>query len=116
MGGLTRLAAMALSILLEAPVAAGLVAVQGARPPAWVAAALAAGAGTALTHPFVWHGALALYPRVGVPLTLVVVESAAILAEAWIYARFAGVPPRRALAISAAANGFSASVGAWLTW
>ena len=114
---MTELVASALSIGIEAAVApvltAALVPPADRRHRAIVAAGVAA-AGTLLTHPAVWYGALALYPRIGVAPTLVLVEVGAVLAEAALYCIV--LPPSRALVVSFGANAASALLGAWLTW
>lgn len=122
---MTQPEAAALSIVIEAPVAAMLAATWAwARPAdprldprrgALVAGLFAAGvatAGTLLTHPLVWTGALALYQTLGRPLTLAVVETGAVLGEALLYA--AVLPRARALPLSLAANATSALIGAVL--
>ena len=108
---LTQLEAYALTIGIEALVAARLGPRFGAKRGR---AALAAAGGSALTHPVVWWGALALYTRIGmsaVPL----LELFAILAEAVGY-RYLAVPRwRAALLLSGITNAVSWALGAAIT-
>ena len=113
---MTEAAALALTVAIEAPLAAALGAAlcPDRRAGAALRGAVVAAVGTAVTHPFVWAAALALYPRVGVPAAIVLVEAGAIAAEAvgyrWVYGW------RRAAAVSLVVNGISASLGVVFTW
>lgn len=104
------LRAFALTLLVELPVAVPLLRASG-RPeaPGWRRAALVLFANLA-SHPLLWF-ALSALPLPG-PWTLVVSETWAVLAEAALY-RLAldGVPLRRCVLASLAANAASLSIG-----
>jgi len=108
---LTQLSAYALTIGIEALIAARL----GPRFQAKRSrAAMAAAGGSLLTHPIVWWGAYQLYPRLGVA-TIPLLELFAILAEAVGYRLIAVKRWRGALLLSGLANGVSWAIGAVLT-
>lgn len=109
---MNQLEALALSIVIEAAVAAA-AARRLERAPT-VLALTACGA-TLLTHPVLWVGALACYRVAPVPVCVLVLEVAVALAEAAAYAGAARLPWRRALALSAVANAASCGVGLMLS-
>ena len=104
------LRAFALTLLIELPVAVALLR-SSARPdaPAWRRASLVLFANLA-SHPLLWF-ALSALPLPGA-WTLALSEAWAVLAEAALY-RLAldGVPLRRCLLASLAANAASLSIG-----
>ncbi|MCK8783894.1 hypothetical protein M0638_05800 [Roseomonas sp. NAR14] len=114
---MTQTAAFLLSVLVEAVAAALLVAAAGwgrlqSRPGSPSArAALAALAGTALTHPAVWHGVPPLADRLGYGTAVLLAEGAVVLAEAPAYRLLAALPWPRALLVSLLANAASTAAG-----
>ena len=103
--------AMLLSVAIEAPIAYALVAVTGWSCRGPLNAAIAISLATAVTHPQLWAGALWLYPRMGFWPTVVCAEALVVAVEAAIIIWTTGLSARRALAVSAAANGASTLVG-----
>ena len=105
---LTQLPAYALTIGIEALVAARFgPSFQAGRGRA----ALAAAGGSLITHPVVWWGADALFPRLGLA-TIPALEIFAILAESIGYRLIAVKRWRAALLLSGLANGISYAIGA----
>jgi hypothetical protein len=111
---MTQWQAELLSLAIEAPVAVLVAALgfrlRGAR--VLVLVALAAVAGTALTHPVVWSGVLALAPRIGWEAATAAFEVFAVAGETLVYRLAAALSWRRALLVSVVAN--VASFGAGL--
>lgn len=104
-----------ISVLVEAAVAAALVAWR--RWPARgraVGAAGAAALGTLASHPLAWDSIVALTPRVGYGAAVSAVEALVVLGEAGVYVWVLALPLRRALMLSLAANGASLAVGLFL--
>ena len=103
------LRAFALTVAIELPVAVALLRAPGAAAPIARRAGLVLFANLA-SHPLLWF-ALSALPLPG-PWTLVVSETWAVLAEAALY-RLAldGVPLRRCVLASLAANAASLSIG-----
>ena len=96
---------MILSLAIEAPLAA--VWVVGALGLTWQTgrrAALAALAGTVLSHPVVWHASLLLSDRIGFAPSAALVEGFAILIEAPLYVWIARLSAGQALLVSGAVN------------
>lgn len=103
---------MLASVVIEAAVASLLM--RGLRwPGAWRAAA-AAGLATLLSHPFAWHGMLALISPLGYAPAVTGVEAMVIVLEATVYRWLVPLRWQRALLVSAAAN--LASTGAGLLY
>ncbi|WP_428265455.1 hypothetical protein [Haliangium sp.] len=73
---------------------------------------LAAAAGTALTHPVVWTGVLALAPRVGWVAAVAALELFAVVGETVVYRVATPLTWRQAGLVSLVAN--AASFGAGL--
>lgn len=114
---MTQWQAELLSFAIEAPVAA-LVAALWCRARAarvLVLVALAAVAGTALTHPVVWNGVLVLVPRVGWVVAVVVFELFAVAGETVVYRLAARLAWRQALLVSLSANAASFGIGLMLS-
>lgn len=105
----TQSLALALSIAVEAGVAALFVWRMGWAAPAL--AALAATLGTLATHGFVWRGVEDGADIIGYWPALALAETAAALAESLFYRLLATPSWRRALALSALANGASSGLG-----
>lgn len=108
---MTQWSAYAISLASEAAVA-GLLAYalwRQTKPAAF--AALAAVAGTAITHPIVWPSALWLYPRIGYWPGFVAVEMFAILGEWPFYRVLTRASWGWSLVQSFAANFVSLSLG-----
>jgi hypothetical protein len=102
--------ALFLSIAIEA-----VVAFAAMRMLSWGSggrAALAATAGTLVTHPLVWHAVPRLEPALGYAAALLLSEVAVVLAESVAYRVLVPVAWPRSLAISLLAN--LASTGAGL--
>lgn len=110
---MSQIEALALSMLIEAFVAALAVRTLAWGPPA--RAAMIAVAGTLVTHWVVWafvvQGAQSLDYRSAV----LIAEAGAVVVEAIIYAMALPVSPARALALSLSANGASFAAGLVLT-
>ena len=106
--------ALLLSILIEAAVAAGLVAALR-WAPAW-RAALAAAAGTLVTHWAVWAGMPPLTAAIGYWWALPVVEGLVVLAETLAYRLVARLSWPRALLVSFLANAASTAAGLLIWW
>lgn len=111
-----------ISVAIEAPAAALMVAIMrwpighgpNQRRPDWrgpLTAAAVAALGTLASHPFAWPAILALMPRLGYAAAVAAVELAVILAEAALYGWILELGARRALALSAIANGASLGIG-----
>ncbi len=111
---MTQWQAELLSLAIEVPVATLVVAVglhmRGARMI--VVMILAAAAGTALTHPVVWTGVLALAPRVGWVAAVAALELFAVVGETVVYRVATPLTWRQAGLVSLVAN--AASFGAGL--
>ncbi|NWH08668.1 MAG: hypothetical protein HXY22_08520 [Alphaproteobacteria bacterium] len=108
---MTQIEAYLLSLIIEGIAATGIAMVMAGQKRR---AALAAMVGTTLTHPFVWQGALLLYPVLGYVPTLLVVEAGAVVAEAGGYRLFAVQGWGLALFYSLIANGASFLIGLML--
>lgn len=114
---MTQIQATALSVLMEAPVALGLV--YGLAPqlrrrlPAVVAVAAAA---TLVTHPFAWALSIQLTPLLGYVPAVFVVEAAVVAVEAAFYRRFLGLGRGHALLVSTLANATSVAGGYLIYW
>jgi pimeloyl-ACP methyl ester carboxylesterase len=109
---ISQIEAMAFSMGVEAVVAFALALTHG-RGTAGMAAA-AAILGTALTHPIVWQGALALYPVAPYWVVIALVESVAVFGEWPVYMFLTGFLWRRALIVSFLANAASFGLGLYL--
>jgi hypothetical protein len=110
---MTQWQAELLSLAIEAP-AALLVTALGFRLPgarALVMVTLAAVAGTALTHPVVWNGVLALAPRIGWMAAVAALEVFAVAGETVVYRLATALSWRRAALVSLVANAASFGVG-----
>lgn len=101
--------ALALSIGIEAAIAATLVARLGWGRP-WLAA-LAAALGTLVTHGTAWNAVLAAMETIGYAASVGLVEAGIVLAESLGYVLIARLPAARALVASAIANAGSTAVG-----
>lgn len=104
--------AMLASIAIEGAVAFALV--RGLRWGSGPRAALAAAAGTLVTHFFAWTLVLRLVDWLGYGFTVAIVESGVILVESVPYRSIVPLGWRRALLASLVANG--ASTGAALLY
>jgi hypothetical protein len=106
--------ALILSLAIEAPVAAAVVAVGRAGRPA--AAAGAAVVATLLTHGFAWRAILVASETLDWGIATAIVETLVVLVEAVVYRVVAGLSPRVALTVSFLANAASASfgIGLWI--
>lgn len=110
---MTQWQAALLSFAIEVPAAvlvAGLaLRCRGVR--ALVLVALAAVAGTALTHPVVWNGVVALAPRTGWVTAVAALEVFAVAGETLVYRLATTLPWRLAALVSLAANAASFAAG-----
>jgi hypothetical protein len=106
---MTQSLALALSIAIEAAVAA-LVA-RRAKWGAPALAALAAALGTLATHGFVWRGVEDGMEVIGYWPALALAEAGAVVVEALFYRLIAAPGLRQALIVSALANGASSGLG-----
>jgi hypothetical protein len=106
---MTQFVALLLSILIEAAVAAALVAAlrwgNGFR------AATAAIIGTLATHWLAWWAAPPLEALFGYAAAAAAAETMVVLAESVVYLFVASLPYRRALATSLVANAASFGLG-----
>lgn len=103
--------ALLASAVIEGPVAYALVRLRRWPSRGPLHAALAIMVATAATHPQLWAASLWSFPRFGYWPTMAVTEGAVVVVEAAIVAWGAALPPARALAVSALANGTSFVVG-----
>jgi hypothetical protein len=101
--------ALSISILVEAAVAAALVA--GLRWGSGLRAALAATLGTLATHPFAWNGMLILIDEFDYWTAFFCVEAAVVLVETLAYILCTRLPVGRALFASLIANSASSGLG-----
>lgn len=110
---MTQGLALFLSILLELPIALGLVAaLRWLERPAWPRLLLVGAAATLLTHPFAWNGFGWLRPTLpDYWARAVIIEGSVAVVEGLLYARLADLGLRRGLITGFAANGFSFGVG-----
>jgi hypothetical protein len=103
------------TLVLEAPLLAGVGVVSGLRDRRGLARLLAVGAaGSLLTHPFAWAAigpARAAWGRGGD----LCVEGAVAVVEAALLARWVPLAPRWAVWAAVVANGGSYAIGRWLT-
>lgn len=106
---MTQAQALILSIAIEAIVA--FVVVRGLRWGGGLPAALAATAGTLLTHPAVWWAVPRLEAGIGYAAALALAESGVVLAESVAYRYIGPLAWRRALLASLVANAASTGVG-----
>jgi hypothetical protein len=109
---MSQAASLAFSLLIEAVAAFGAMRISG-----WGSgprAALAAVAGTLVTHPIVWRTVPALEPIIGYGVAVALVEGATVLAESVGYRLIVPLSWPRSLAVSLAAN--AASTGAGLAY
>lgn len=102
-------AALLLSVILEAPVAAFLVWWTGWGCPARTA--LVALPATVATHPLAWEAMVAFIPVHGYAPAVGAVECGVVLVETVFYALLVPLGRGRALAVSAAANAASVAGG-----
>lgn len=109
MAALSQLAALLLSVLVEAAVAAALLAGLHWGSPG--RGALAATVGTLATHWAVWAFMRPVTEAVGYWPALAIVEGLVVLAEAPAYRLIARQPWPRALLLSLLANVASTGVG-----
>ncbi len=101
--------ALSISIVVEALVAASLVA--GLRWGTASRAALSATLGTLVTHGFAWNGMLILMESLDYWIALLCVETAVVLVESLAYVLCARLSLGRALFASLIANGASSGFG-----
>jgi hypothetical protein len=106
---MTQTAALTWSIAIEAVIA--LFLVRGLRWGGGMRAALAATAGTLVTHPVVWHAMPQLEVPLGYGLALALVESGVVLAESVAYRLIVKLAWQRALLASLVANAASTGAG-----
>ena len=108
---MTEIEALALSMLIEVPVAwlAARAAGWTGRGPGHVAAAAAVA--TAVTHPQLWAAALLLYPQAPYWLTLLGLEALVVLVEGLLIGWIAGLRIGQAMLISLLANSVSLLAG-----
>lgn len=111
---MTASLALFLSLVVEAAIAASVVAIDGRGRPE--AAALAAVVGTMTTHGFAWNGVLVATDHVDWITAVLAVETLVVIVEAFVYRAMTELSPARSLAISALANTASTlfGVGLWL--
>jgi hypothetical protein len=106
---MTELQALLLSIVIEAAVAAALVGALRWGSP--LRAAFAASLATLMTHWFAWHGVLWLEAPLGYRAAVLIVESAVVVCESFVYLAIVPLPPRRAFIASLIANAASTAAG-----
>jgi hypothetical protein len=111
--GMSQIEALALSMLIEALVAA--LAVRALNWGSAFRAAIIAMAGTFATHWAVWSFVEQGAPSLDYASAVVVAEAGAVAVEAIIYALALPVSPARALALSLSANGASFAAGLLLS-
>lgn len=106
--------ALLISAAIEAPVA--FLIVRALRWPCRGAghAALAAAVATAVTHPQFWEAVFWLSPRIAYWPTVIALEILVVLVEGGLIAWMVGLPLRRALPVSLAANAASFAAGLFL--
>lgn len=111
---MTEPEALALSAMIEAPIA--YVTARLARWPCRgsLHVAAASAAATAITHPQLWAVALWAYPRLAYWPSILGAEAIVVLVEAGLIAWMAGVRIDRAGLVSLLANAGSFSVGLWI--
>lgn len=109
----TQILALLLSVIVEAPVAAAVVAVAGLGRPA--GAALAAVVATLLTHGFAWRGILLASESFDWATTVVATEVLVVLVEAVVYRSLADLSVGGSKATSCVANAASTlfGIGLW---
>jgi hypothetical protein len=106
---MSQIAALALSIAIEAVVAFALIRVLG-----WgssLNAALAATLGTLITHPIVWFLIPSLEAPIGYAGAVALVEAGVVLAESVAYRLIVPLSWRRSLVASLIANAASTAAG-----
>jgi hypothetical protein len=110
---LTQTLALLLSIAVEAPVAAAVVALAGLGRPS--RAAFAAVVATLLTHGFAWQGILLVSETFDWATTVITVEVLVVLVEAVVYRSLADLSVRGSMATSCIANTASTlfGIGLW---
>ena len=108
---MTQTEAFLLTLAIELPVAIGLATGLRWAPGSVLRLAASALAASALTHPILWIVDPLLGPAIATPVRWGLLESAIALVEAAVYRAGAGLPARRALAVSIAANAASFAVG-----
>ncbi len=107
--------AMLASLALEAMVAAALLRAAGWGRP-W-RGALAAVAGTLVSHPFAWAGISLGMAPLGYWPAVLGVEALVVLAEASAYRLLVPMPWRRAVLAALLANALSSAAGlGWYAW
>lgn len=109
---MSQLQAMLLSLLIEVPLAIGIVALLRWLPRAELKRlAVVAVAATLLSHPLAWAAGTWLQPRLGYVVMALIVETGVVALEAVLYARLAGLGWWRGAALAVLANGASFGVG-----
>ncbi len=106
---MTEVEALALSIMIEAPLAWRVARRAGWPRPSHVAAASAVA--TAVTHPQLWAAALWAYQRFPPLSALFVLEAVVVLAEGGLIAWMAQLTIRQAMLVSLIANAGSLLFG-----
>ena len=111
---MTEIEALALSALIEAPIAylVARIARWPSRGNLHVGAAAAAA--TAITHPQFWAAALWTYSRFPYWPSILVLEAIVVLVEGTLIAWMAALRVDRALLVSLVANSGSFLFGLWL--
>lgn len=106
---MTASLALFLSMVVEAAIAACVVAIDGRGRPE--AAALAAVVGTMTTHGFAWNAVLIATEHVDWVSVVLAVETVVVIVEAVVYRAMTELSVARSVAISVLANTASTLLG-----
>jgi hypothetical protein len=110
----TEFEALALSAVIEAPIAYLVMCVARWPSRGYLHVAAASAAATAISHPQLWAAALWAYSRFPYWPSIVVSEAVVVLVEGALIAWMAGLRLDRAMAVSLIANSGSFLFGLWL--
>lgn len=111
MADMTEIEALALSAVIEGPVALFLARLTGWPSRGAWHVGLASIVATAVTHPQLWAGALWAYRRFAFWPTALVAEGLVVLVEGMLISWMAGMAPRHAMMVSLLANSASCAAG-----
>lgn len=106
---MTPLLALLLSLSVEAPIAATVVAIDGRCRP--IGAAAAAVVGTSLTHGLAWDAVFTATDHMDWIPAVLLVEAAVVLVEAVVYRAMTPLSIPRSLFVSLLANAGSTALG-----